>query len=88
MSTDLKSKIEESNVIRRLLRAITDTVKEFTRNTNKQKLNPSLPGKIIVNQTDMYQEIFGFGGAVTDSAAINILNLTQKASDNLLKYNN
>ncbi|CAL1684507.1 unnamed protein product [Lasius platythorax] len=82
---DLKSKIKESNAIRRLLRAITDTMKEFSRNTNKQKLNPSLPGKIIVNQTDMYQEIFGFGGAVTDSAAINILNLTQKASDNLLK---
>lgn len=42
-------------------------------------------GKIIVNQTDTYQEIFGFGGAVTDSAAINILNLTHNASDNLLK---
>ncbi|XP_025268402.1 glucosylceramidase [Camponotus floridanus] len=42
-------------------------------------------GKITVNQTDMYQKIFGFGGAMTDSAAINILNLTHNTSDNLLK---
>lgn len=43
-------------------------------------------GKIIVNRTDVYQEIFGFGGAVTDAAAINIHNLTHETSEYLLRY--
>ncbi|XP_036139198.1 lysosomal acid glucosylceramidase isoform X2 [Monomorium pharaonis] len=42
-------------------------------------------GKITINRTDVYQEIFGFGGAVTDSAAINIYNLTYKTSEQLLR---
>lgn len=69
------------------LKAITIVTKVFRGNFKRKIVNPSLPGKIIVNQTDTYQEIFGFGGAVTDSAAINIFNLTQNASDNLIKYN-
>lgn len=43
--------------------------------------------RITVNKADTYQEIFGFGGAVTDAAALNILNLTHEASENLLRYN-
>lgn len=41
-------------------------------------------GKITINQTDVYQEIFGFGGAVTDAAAMNIYNLTHETADYLL----
>lgn len=43
--------------------------------------------KITINRTDVYQEIFGFGGAVTDSAAINIHSLTHETSEHLLRYN-
>lgn len=35
---------------------------------------------------DVHQEVLGFGGAVTDSVGINILDLTHEASDNLLGY--
>ncbi|XP_011881411.1 PREDICTED: glucosylceramidase-like [Vollenhovia emeryi] len=42
-------------------------------------------GKITVDQKDVYQEIFGFGGAVTDAAAINIHKLTYEASEYLLR---
>lgn len=62
-------------------------MKQNNGSFKKMFVNQPQLGKIIVNQTDTYQEIFGFGGAVTDSAAINILNLTHDASDNLLKYN-
>lgn len=62
-------------------------MKKISVNIKKSFINPPQPGKIIVNQTDTYQEIFGFGGAVTDSAAINMFDLTQKTADNLLKYN-
>lgn len=78
--TVLKSQTQKSNVIQQLLKPM----KVFGGSSKKKFTNLK---KIIVNQTDKYQEIFGFGGAVTDSAAINILNLTHDASDNLLKYN-
>ncbi|XP_024890942.1 glucosylceramidase-like isoform X1 [Temnothorax curvispinosus] len=42
-------------------------------------------GKITINRTDVYQEIFGFGGAVTDSAAINIHDLTYETSEYLMR---
>ncbi|XP_039307628.1 lysosomal acid glucosylceramidase isoform X2 [Solenopsis invicta] len=42
-------------------------------------------GIITINRTEVYQEILGFGGAVTDSAAINIRNLTHEISDLLLR---
>ncbi|XP_029158298.1 lysosomal acid glucosylceramidase-like [Nylanderia fulva] len=63
----------------------TTATKIFCGSIKEKNVNPSLPGKIIINQTQTYQEILGFGGAVTDSAAINIFNLTQNASDNLIK---
>lgn len=79
-----KSRTKKPSVFQQL-KAITIVTKVFRGNFKRKIVNPSLPGKIIVNQTDTYQEIFGFGGAVTDSAAINIFNLTQNASDNLIK---
>ncbi|KAG5325422.1 GLCM Glucosylceramidase, partial [Acromyrmex heyeri] len=42
-------------------------------------------GKITINRKDVYQEICGFGGAVTDSAAMNIHDLTLEVSEHLLK---
>ncbi|XP_029680713.1 putative glucosylceramidase 4 [Formica exsecta] len=80
-----KSQTKKSNAFLRLLKIFTTTVKKISVNIKKSFINPPQPGKIIVNQTDTYQEIFGFGGAVTDSAAINIFDLTQKTADNLLK---
>ena len=43
-------------------------------------------GKITINRKNVYQEIYGFGGAVTDSAAINIHDLTLEVSEHLLGY--
>ncbi|KYN03848.1 Glucosylceramidase [Cyphomyrmex costatus] len=42
-------------------------------------------GKITVNRKNIYQRIYGFGGAVTDSAAINIHELTHEVSEYLLR---
>ncbi|EZA51682.1 hypothetical protein DMN91_003573 [Ooceraea biroi] len=57
----------------------------FRSECSEKPSYPLTPGVITVNQTDVYQEIFGFGGAVTDAAGINILSLTKEASDNLLR---
>ncbi|XP_075215956.1 glucocerebrosidase 1b isoform X2 [Lycorma delicatula] len=38
-----------------------------------------------VNKSVEYQKIFGFGGAFTDSAGINILSLSKEVQDNLLR---
>ncbi|KAF6031271.1 GBA [Bugula neritina] len=46
---------------------------------------PQANGKIIINRTAEYQSIIGFGGAVTDAASINILNLSPKTQDILLQ---
>jgi len=43
-------------------------------------------GKITIQRKDVYQEIYGFGGAVTDSAAMNIHDLTLEVSEQLLRY--
>ncbi|XP_020285849.1 glucosylceramidase-like isoform X1 [Pseudomyrmex gracilis] len=51
----------------------------------KDLLRDNVDGRIIINRRKNYQEILGFGGAVTDSACLNILKLTKKASDNLLR---
>ncbi|XP_011634445.1 glucosylceramidase-like [Pogonomyrmex barbatus] len=51
----------------------------------KETVNDPLSRKIIINQTDVYQEIYGFGGSVTDAAAINIQNLTHETSEYLLR---
>ncbi|XP_071844390.1 lysosomal acid glucosylceramidase-like [Apostichopus japonicus] len=41
--------------------------------------------RYTVNSTAQYQKMTGFGGAFTDSAGYNILNLSKPAQDNLLK---
>lgn len=65
--------------------AILAIFKGFRSQCNETYSYPSEPAVITVNQTDVHQEIFGFGGAVTDAAGINILNLTDAASENLLR---
>ncbi|KAI6072929.1 Glucosylceramidase [Aix galericulata] len=40
---------------------------------------------LTVDTTQRYQKVKGFGGSVTDSAAINILSLPEKAQDHLLR---
>lgn len=61
------------------------TIIQTLRNETTAKSAPL--GKITINQMDVYQEIYGFGGAVTDSAAINIYKLTHETSEYLLGYN-
>ena len=39
---------------------------------------------LTVNPTEEYQRILGFGGAFTDSATMNILNVSSKVQENLL----
>ncbi|XP_043935243.1 lysosomal acid glucosylceramidase [Protopterus annectens] len=41
--------------------------------------------KFTFNVDKKYQQIKGFGGAVTDSATVNILSLTKEAQENLLR---
>ncbi|KAL0125251.1 hypothetical protein PUN28_004409 [Cardiocondyla obscurior] len=49
---------------------------------NKENSSPM----IIVNRTDVYQEILGFGGAVTDSVGKNIHSLSNETSNHLIRY--
>ncbi|XP_067952151.1 putative glucosylceramidase 4 [Watersipora subatra] len=42
-------------------------------------------GQARVNRANSYQSIIGFGGAMTDSAGVNIMSLSENASDNLLR---
>ncbi|XP_032682320.1 lysosomal acid glucosylceramidase-like [Odontomachus brunneus] len=42
-------------------------------------------GKISVNRRQRYQDIIGFGGALTDSASFNIFSLSKHANNNLMK---
>lgn len=39
-----------------------------------------------INRKNEYQTIYGFGGAFTDAAGINIFNLSTKAQEKLIKY--
>lgn len=46
----------------------------------------SLSGlRLTIMKTEKYQKIRGFGGAMTDAAAINILSLSTGAQDQLLR---
>lgn len=46
----------------------------------------SLSGlRLTIVHTEKYQKIRGFGGAMTDAAAINILSLSAGAQDQLLR---
>ncbi|XP_033750563.1 lysosomal acid glucosylceramidase-like [Pecten maximus] len=68
--------------------------KLYTSSINGQRLDqtfgqltPQPSSKVILklNPNVTYQEILGFGGAFTDAAGINILNLTTPTQENLLK---
>lgn len=41
--------------------------------------------EIIIDRSETYQEIYGFGGAFTDSTGFNVKSLSSGARDNLLK---
>ncbi|XP_044304621.1 lysosomal acid glucosylceramidase-like isoform X2 [Varanus komodoensis] len=57
---------------------------ERTEGKFEEKKAP--PGLVlVVEPAQRYQIIKGFGGAITDSAAINILSLTPNAQENLLR---
>uniref|UniRef100_A0A8C3NXG5 Glucosylceramidase n=1 Tax=Cyanoderma ruficeps TaxID=181631 RepID=A0A8C3NXG5_9PASS len=49
--------------------------------------NPALPAGLLLtlNISTLYQHVKGFGGSLSDAAAINILKLSQPAQDNLLR---
>ena len=40
---------------------------------------------ITIDRTTKYQQLFGFGGAFTDAAGINIAKLSEEAQNNLIK---
>ena len=42
--------------------------------------------EIFIDTSVRYQSIFGFGGAFTDAAGINIAKLSVPAQQNLIKY--
>nr|CAD7196345.1 unnamed protein product [Timema douglasi] len=41
--------------------------------------------EFYLNKSQIYQDIIGFGGAMTDAAAINIAGFSEKTSDNLMR---
>ncbi|XP_045476570.1 putative glucosylceramidase 4 [Harmonia axyridis] len=54
------------------------TVQEFETSASSSNL-------IIINRNNTYQSINGFGGALTDSAGINIMSLPPRAADHLMR---
>lgn len=40
---------------------------------------------IVIDRSNQYQKIYGFGGAFTDATGINVKLLSQKTRENLLK---
>ncbi|XP_025068405.1 glucosylceramidase-like isoform X1 [Alligator sinensis] len=60
--------------------------KRLERSEGKVQRNLWAPGLVLtLNTVQQYQKVKGFGGSVTDAAAINILSLSQKVQDNLLR---
>nr|CAD7395649.1 unnamed protein product [Timema cristinae] len=41
--------------------------------------------EFYLNKSQIYQDIIGFGGAMTDASAINIASFSEKTSDNLMR---
>lgn len=62
---------------------------EYTINNfsikNEHK-NESKATVLILDRNQKYQQILGFGGAMTDAAALNIKTLSDEAQQQLLKY--
>lgn len=44
--------------------------------------------EILIDPSIQYQNAFGFGGAFTDAAGINIARLSQSAQDNFMRLTN
>lgn len=59
------------------------TKRQFNFSSTVNKSDDSV--LYTLDKTTTFQSILGFGGAFTDSAAINILNVSQPVQDNLLK---
>nr|XP_006814202.1 PREDICTED: glucosylceramidase-like [Saccoglossus kowalevskii] len=60
----------------------------LTRRVYNIDIKPNISNTDItftINSTHTYQQILGFGGAFTDAAGINILNLTKDVQDRLLE---
>lgn len=59
---------------------------EYSINNFSTK-NESKNSKVLtLDSSQQYQKIFGFGGAMTDAAALNIRTLSNKTQQNLLEY--
>ena len=49
------------------------------------KIGSSFFGKLYIFRNAKYQKLFGFGGAFTDAAGINIAKLSSESQKNLIK---
>lgn len=54
---------------------------------NTPSLWAPIPADVVLtlDTTQRFQRVKGFGGSITDAAAINILSLPEKAQDHLLR---
>ncbi|XP_063229261.1 lysosomal acid glucosylceramidase-like isoform X2 [Bacillus rossius redtenbacheri] len=59
------------------------TTSKFTK--TESALSPKSALKLTVQRNVKYQEMLGFGGAITDATAINIKSLSAKAEENLME---
>ncbi|NXY00483.1 GLCM Glucosylceramidase, partial [Centropus bengalensis] len=60
--------------------------KRLERSEGSFQHNLSAPGPLLtVNVSVLHQHVKGFGGSLSDAAALNILALSQPAQDNLLR---
>jgi len=59
---------------------INITDESFAKNESENQLI------LTVDSSQQYQAIHGFGGAMTDAAALNIKSLSNKAQERLLEY--
>ncbi|XP_063229264.1 lysosomal acid glucosylceramidase-like [Bacillus rossius redtenbacheri] len=62
---------------------LKQTTNKFVQSDSALSLEDTL--KLTVQRHVQYQEMLGFGGAITDSTAINIKSLSDKAEDNLMQ---
>uniref|UniRef100_A0A7M4E510 Glucosylceramidase n=1 Tax=Crocodylus porosus TaxID=8502 RepID=A0A7M4E510_CROPO len=60
--------------------------KRLERSEGRVQRSLTAPGfRLTLSTTERYQKVKGFGGSITDSAAINILSLSQEAQNRLLR---
>lgn len=56
------------------------SVNDFSKNESENNV------RLIVDSSETYQQIYGFGGAMTDAAALNIRSLSNDTQYKLLEY--